>query len=221
MKKFSFGIALFSVALCALLICPLKCYAETVTLTLESVGGQSSGSSSGVYVYPYNFSINNSPTLTPLMCLSYENEIYIGESWTATVEQVTGTQYLEAGYIFSLANAPNASGTTIAEAQWANWELFDSSDSSLTGNLPAGYQGDINTILSDALVFANANPNTNQFSGFNILVPVAGTQPLGDDIPQTFFGDPPGDAPEPSSYLLFGTGMLGLAFLGFRKKCMA
>ena len=149
MKKISFGIVLFSVALCALLLlCPPKGYSETITLTLESVGGQSSGSNSGVYVYPYNFSFNGSTTLTPLMCVSYENEVYVGESWQATLVPVTGTQYVEAAYIFSLAAAPGASATTIAEAQWANWELFDLNDKTLLGNVPAGEVGDISNMLA-------------------------------------------------------------------------
>jgi hypothetical protein len=227
MKIISFGIVLFSAALCALLLlCPPKGYAETVTLTLESVGGQSSGANTGVYVYPYNFSINGSTTTTPLMCISYENEVYIGESWQATLVPVTGTQYVEAAYIFSLANASGASAKTIAEAQWANWELFDPNDQALLGNLPTGYQGDINNMLLAALAFAQTDPRTSQFANFSIFIPVDGTQPNGDDIPQTFFGDPPNfggppDAPEPSSYLLLGTGMLGLAFLGFRKRYVA
>jgi hypothetical protein len=150
-----------------------------------------------------------------MMCISYENEIYTGESWTATEMSVTGTQYLEAAYIFSLAAAHNASATTIAEAQWANWELFDPNDSNLTGNLPAGYQGDINNMLAAALAFAQANPDSNQFTGYSIFVPVAGSQSEGG-TPQTFFGDPP--SPEPSSFILFGTGLLGLAAIWYRRR---
>ena len=222
MKKFSYGIVLFSVALCALLLlCSPKVYAETITLTLESVGGQSSGPD---YVYPYNFSFNGSSTLTPLMCISYENTIYVGESWQATLAPVTGSgnaQYVEAAYIFSLAAAPGASAKTIAEAQWANWEFFDPNDPTLLGNLPAGYQSDINTILANASSFATNNLNTTIYPNLDIFIPIAGTQNTGDGLPQFFVGDPQPDAPEPSSYLLFGTGMFGLAFLGFRRRCVA
>jgi hypothetical protein len=217
MKKYNAGLILFVAALCALLsFCPMKGYAGTMTLTLESVGGQSSGSD---YVYPYNFSFDGSTTLTPLMCISYENEIYFGESWTATMVPISGNeQYVEAAYIFSLAAAPGASATTIAEAQWANWELFDPGDANLLNNVPAGYQTDITTLLNTAANFAQNNTNTNMYSNYDIFVPIDGTQSTGG-APQYMIGDPT-DAPEPGSYLLFGTGLLGLAAILLRKKCV-
>jgi hypothetical protein len=214
MKKFSFGLILFSVALCALLFCPQKGYAGTITLQLVSVGGQSSGSD---YIYPYNFSFNGSTELTSLMCISYENTIYFGETWQATLVPVTGSgnpQYLEAAYIVSLAAAPGATANTIAIAQWANWELFDPNDPNLKANLPAGYQPQIDAMLDEA----SASTTTN-YPNIDIFIPIDGTQSTGGE-PQFFVGDPP-DAPEPSSYLLFGTGLLGLAVLGFRKRCAA
>jgi hypothetical protein len=197
-----------------------------MTLTLVSVGGQTSGTNPEVYVYPYNFSFNSSTELTPLMCISYENEIYMGENWQATLVPVTGSgnkQYLEAAYIFSLAAAPGATANTIAVAQWANWELFDPGDSNLTNNLPSGYQPQIDTLLAQASAFAVNNVNTTDFPNIDIFIPVAGTQPSGDDYPQMFVGDPdpPGDAPEPGSFILFGSGLLGLAGLIFRKRCIA
>jgi hypothetical protein len=69
MKKLNVVLALMVVAVFALLsLSPLKAYADTVTMTFEYPGGQSSG---GDYVYPYNFSINGSTTTIPLMCLSF------------------------------------------------------------------------------------------------------------------------------------------------------
>ncbi|MGA3161171.1 MAG: PEP-CTERM sorting domain-containing protein [Terracidiphilus sp.] len=220
MKKYNVGLILFVAALCALLsLCPVKGYAGTMTLTLESVGGQSSGSD---YVYPYNFSFDGSTTLTPLMCISYENEIYFGESWTTTMVPISGNeQYVEAAYIFSQAAAPGASANTVAIAQWANWELFDPNDPNLLANLPSGYQPQIDTLLDQASLFAQNNVDTNLYSNLNIFVPVVGTQSTGG-APQYMIGDPigPTDAPEPGSYLLFGTGLLGLAALSLRKKCV-
>ena len=60
--------------------------AHADTLKLVSTGSNIAG---GVYAYPYYFSINNSATLTPLMCLSYDNRVTTGESWTATVTALT------------------------------------------------------------------------------------------------------------------------------------
>ena len=40
-------------------------FADSVFMKFVGPGGNNSG---GVYTYPYNFSINNSPTYTPLVC---------------------------------------------------------------------------------------------------------------------------------------------------------
>lgn len=216
MKKFNVGLALLVVAVCALLFSPVNAYADTVTLKFESVGGQSSG---GEYVYPYNFSIDGSSTTTPLMCLNFNEEIKFGESWEAIVEPVLGnTEYEEAAYIFSLAAAPGASHTTIADAQWANWELFDSgASSSLPGSV---HQADVTTILDNAAAYVLNNPNSSLYSNLEVFVPVAGSQPWGDGTPQSFIGDT-APTPEPGSLFLLGSGMLGLATFLYRRKRIA
>jgi hypothetical protein len=230
MKKYNIGLILFVSALCTLLLlCPVKGYADTTTVTLVSVGGQTSGTNPDVYVYPYYFSFEGSTT--PLMCISYENEIYMGESWTANMVPVKGNElYVEAAYVLAMAAAPGASANTVAVAQWANWELFDPNDPNLLANLPAGYQPQIDTMLATAANFAKNNINTTDFPNIDIFIPIDGSQSEGG-TPQTFVGDPlPADGtgnggtldtgPEPSSYLLFGTGLLGLAALLWRKKCV-
>jgi hypothetical protein len=226
MKKFNISTILSVFAFgVLLLLSPRMGYADNMTITLESVGGQSS---QGDYVYPYNFSFDGSTTLTPLMCISYEQEIYFGESWTATMTPVDGSdnlQYVEAAYILAQAAAPGASANTIAVAQWANWEFFDPNDPSLLANLPSGYQPQIDTLLAAASLFAENNVNTTDFPNIDIFTPINGTQSTGG-LPQTFVGDPSGDndplyAPEPGSFILFGSGLLGLAGLIFRKRCIA
>jgi hypothetical protein len=232
MKKLNIGLVLFVAAFCAMLsFCPMKGYADTMTVTLVSVGGQSSGTNPDVYVYPYYFSFDGSTALTPLMCISYENEIYMGETWTANMVPVSGNeQYVEAAYILAQAAAPGASANTIAVAQWANWEFFDPNDPALLANLPSGYQPQIDAMLATAANFAQNNIYTTDFPNIDIFIPIDGTQNEGG-TPQTFVGDPqptdngsgndPLDAPEPSSLLLFGTGLLGLAAFWFRRRRIA
>ena len=226
MKKFSACTILSVSAFCSLLsLNSLKVYADTtMTVKLVSTGNQISGSSPQVYVFPYYFSFNGSTDLTPLMCISYKNEITVGETWTATMVPVSGNeQYVEAAYIEALAAAPGASANTIAVAQWANWEFFDPeyTTDGLSANLPAGYQTQIDAMLDEALKFAENNTKTTDYPYIDIFIPKYGW-PAGDGIPQYFVGDPyPDPAPEPSSLILLGSGLLGLAGTLYRKRCFA
>ena len=87
MKRLNVVLALMVVAVFALLsLSPLKAYADSVTLTLDTATGPNYG---GEDVYPYNFSVNGSITTIPLMCLSLNNKIDFGESWIASIETIS------------------------------------------------------------------------------------------------------------------------------------
>src|SRR5580692_146218 len=123
MKKLSVSTVLTVSAFCFLpWLSPLKAYADSVTLTLENVGpGNNSG---GVYTYPYNFSIDGS-SYASLMCFDYTDEIYFGETWTASVVQINSSssqEDLELAYLFSVASNSSTPTATAADAQWAAWE---------------------------------------------------------------------------------------------------
>ena len=176
------------------LVSPRGAFADPVTLTFIGTGGQSAD---GSYVYPYNVSVNGNTN--SLMCLSFNNEISSGESWKATVQSITGTLDEEAAWLLNDAN--HNPGNAIND-QLAAWGLFAS-----------GVTGSDNAQLIAAQNFVSSNPNdTSFYNQFQLYVPLYGTQSSGGD-PQIFMGE----TPEPSSLVLLGTGLLGLALVAFRK----
>jgi len=181
-------------ALCTVAICNAhKAMADTVTLKLMSTG---SNTADGVYAYPYFFSINGAPGTTPLLCISFNNEITVGESWTATVTPVSGTAEEEASWLLNDANLHSANDDA---DQIAAWSLF-------ANNVPM--DGSADTQLALAAAFVAANPNdTSFYDHFSLYAPVDGTQSSGGD-PQTFIGESGGPipetvSPEPRSLLVF------------------
>lgn len=175
--------------------------ANSVTLTYEYQNQQ------------FYLSINGSKTYTALMCDAFDNKIYKGETWTATVTpflQGIATSmfgpsmtldYKAAGLIYK--SMIGGSLTTL-QAQWAIWGLFSSNAQNNPLFTTYGGAGTDSTYLS----LAQTAPNS-AYSGLLLYTPLNAKAGSG---PQEFIGMSPTPAvPEPGSLTLFGTGLVLLA----------
>lgn len=203
-------------------------HADTVNLKLvDTLPNNSAG---GVYVYPYNFSINGSPALVALLCDDYGHEVQAGESWYANVNtladaahgagQFSATSYDQAGWLFEqlVNHAPYASPESI------NWAIWITTSPSLALSVPSSVMGTVSTQGSVAWWLNQVPATINPNSLSNIVVYTwdgNGNTILNGpgSTPQEYLGTAPepGNVPEPASIILMLTGG-GALFLRRRKS---
>lgn len=253
MNKIGVAIVLSASTFCVLSwVSPPKANA-TSTVDLKFDGdkydGKGGNVSGGVETYPYYFTINDEKTETPLLCVTYQDRIYQGESWVADVYAIgvgtvaetglTVVEQEEDAYLDSVVDNPKSTAAQITDAQWADWEIGDpsyfkdASDTGGTNPILAGLDLTVSEITGindyyhwaedfvngDSQLDITAHTLANDpsfYASYEIFAPAAGSWPKADGTPQSFIG--PTIIPEPSSLILFGSGLLSAAGALYRRK---
>ncbi len=186
-----------------------------------TVPAASGNGTEATVVYPYNFSVDGSSTLTSLMCLNMNDEVTIGETWSVNEQTLTPaskTAYLEDAWIFAQMGQVNPvthAAYTNTEVQLAVWDVLDSAAASA-----GAFDATSAYLVSQAQTKATTQGalTAGFLAQFTVYTPTSDTTGWTAGTPQSYIGGPSALTPEPSTLLLLGGGVLVGGVLVLRRR---
>ena len=184
----------------------MACVSAKANTATVYFNGDYAFANNGVGIPPYMGTLNGQAA--QFYCVDFSHDITGNTSWQATVTPITpttnysgtrldsATDYAEIAWLLDQSLA-TSNQTTQAELQWAVWSFSG-------GGNPYGTNSMLLTEAYNAVKSGNFNPDN-----WEILTPKG-------SYGQEFFVQ----TPEPSTMLLLGFGLVGLAMMS-RRKCLA